>query len=692
MYRKSAYNRKYRKRKAKAFRLCRRGETEREVKRMIRYIVKRSGDKVSFDARKIKSAIFKANTRIAAERMSDADLNELTEEVLTALEKLPGTPTAQEIQNVVEEKLLAADYAKTANAYINYRTEHEHLREMDDELVKIFENLTFRPSEEDDLKRENANINADTAMGTMLKYGSESAKAFYDKYVIPPEIAKAHASGDIHIHDKDFYALTETCCQIDLLKLFQDGFSTGHGYLREPNDIRSYAALACIAIQANQNEMHGGQSVPNFDYAMAEGVKKTYRKQYFRALAQYIEVRFDMSASDAAALTAAIKEALGTDVTMHTAEAYAEKLRAFLPRHQAENGFQIITGDAARAAAEYAAKTAYKETDAATYQAMEALVHNLNTMNSRAGAQVPFSSLNYGTDTSPEGRMAVHNLLRATEAGLGDGETPIFPVQIFKVKEGVNYNEGDPNYDLFRHALRCSAKRLFPNFSFLDAPFNLQYYKPGDYNTEVAYMGCRTRVMGNVFDNTKEVTCGRGNLSFTSINLPRIGIEAKGTEKRSISCSMKNRARGRTFLHRFKNPVQQKVYNYPFLMGQGVWIDSEKLDRNDSVAEVLKHGTWCRLHRSCRDLKALTGKHHGESEESWKLGLRSSPICGRKWTKKPWRPAPTSLCIATPAEGFPARFAGAHRPKEIRQNSPALRTESIIQTRFTCRCITHQRL
>ena len=206
MYRKSAYNRKYRKRKAKALRLCRRGETEREVKRMIRYIVKRSGDKVSFDARKIKSAIFKANTRIAAERMSDADLNELTEDVLTALEKLPGTPTAQKIQNVVEEKLLAADYAKTANAYINYRTEHEHLREMDDELVKIFENLTFRPSEEDDLKRENANINADTAMGTMLKYGSESAKAFYDKYVIPPEIAEAHANGDIHIHDKDFYA------------------------------------------------------------------------------------------------------------------------------------------------------------------------------------------------------------------------------------------------------------------------------------------------------------------------------------------------------------------------------------------------------------------------------------------------------------------------------------------------------
>ena len=632
---------------------------------MIRYIVKRSGDKVSFDARKIKSAIFKANTRIAAERMSDADLNELTEEVLTALEKLPGTPTAQEIQNVVEEKLLAADYAKTANAYINYRTEHEHLREMDDELVKIFENLTFRPSEEDDLKRENANINADTAMGTMLKYGSESAKAFYDKYVIPPEIAKAHASGDIHIHDKDFYALTETCCQIDLLKLFQDGFSTGHGYLREPNDIRSYAALACIAIQANQNEMHGGQSVPNFDYAMAEGVKKTYRKQYFRALAQYIEVRFDMSASDAAALTAAIKEALGTDVTMHTAEAYAEKLRAFLPRHQAENGFQIITGDAARAAAEYAAKTAYKETDAATYQAMEALVHNLNTMNSRAGAQVPFSSLNYGTDTSPEGRMAVHNLLRATEAGLGDGETPIFPVQIFKVKEGVNYNEGDPNYDLFRHALRCSAKRLFPNFSFQDAPFNLQYYKEGHPETEIAYMGCRTRVMGNHFDPSRETTCGRGNLSFTSINLPRLGIEAKGDiDKFFASLDERMDLVVDQLMHRYKIQAQKKVRNYPFLMGQGIWLDSEKLNIDDEVGEVLKHGSLTiGFIGLAETLKALIGVHHGESEEARQLGLKIVSHMRERMDQETQKTGFNYTLIATPAEGLSGRFVRMDKEK-----------------------------
>ena len=246
---------------------------------MVQYIVKRNGEKVSFDAKKIRNAIFKANIRIAAERMSDADLDSLTAQVIAEFDGGRDVPTVEQIQDVVEEKLIAADYAKTAKAYILYRAEHQRLREMDDELVKIYQDLTFKPAEDADLKRENANINADTAMGTMLKYGSEGAKSFYDKYVIPPEIAKAHADGDIHIHDKDFYTLTETCCQIDLIKLFDGGFSTGHGYLREPKDIRSYAALACIAIQANQNEMHGGQSVPNFDYAMArrpEDVPQAY--------------------------------------------------------------------------------------------------------------------------------------------------------------------------------------------------------------------------------------------------------------------------------------------------------------------------------------------------------------------------------------------------------------------------------
>ena len=632
---------------------------------MLKTVVKRSGEKVPFDASKIRGAIFKANVRIATEKFSEAELDRLTDEVVEAAGKLRTTPTVEQIQDIVEEKLIESDYAKTAKAYILYRAEHQKLREMDDELVKIYSALTFVSAEDVDLKRENANINADTAMGTMLKYGSEGAKSFYDKYVIPPHIARAHADGDIHIHDKDFYTLTETCCQIDLLKLFHGGFSTGHGYLREPKDIRSYAALACIAIQANQNEMHGGQSVPNFDYSMAEGVDKTYRKEYFKALIEFLQIRKGRSYEDAEALISAAKEELGDDVTMGSACAYSERFAEYLPRHQRENGFEEITEEEAMDAGSYAEKTAWRETDKAAYQAMEALVHNLNTMNSRAGAQVPFSSLNYGTDTSEQGRMVVRNLLLATEAGLGDGETPIFPVQIFKVKEGVNYNEEDPNYDLFKLAMRVSAKRLFPNFSFIDAPYNLQYYKPGDYDTEVAYMGCRTRVMGNVHDPKREVTCGRGNLSFTSINLPRIGIEAEGDVKKFYRI-LDDRIEVvvEQLLHRFKIQCSKKAYNYPFLMGQGVWIDSEKLDRNDSVAELLKHGTLSvGFIGLAETLKALTGKHHGESQESYNLGLEIITYMRKRMDELSQQTGLNFTLLATPAEGLSGRFVRIDQKK-----------------------------
>lgn len=632
---------------------------------MLKSIVKRSGEKVSFDASKIKGAIFKANVRNATEKFSDAELERLTNNVVEKLEKQKKTPTVEQIQDLVEEELIASDYPKTAKAYILYRAEHQKLREMDDELVKIYSALTFVPGEDVDMKRENANINADTAMGTMLKYGSEGAKSFYDKYVIPPEIAKADLDGDIHIHDKDFYTLTETCCQIDLIKLFHNGFSTGHGYLREPNDIRSYAALACIAIQANQNEMHGGQSVPIFDYAMAQGVDKTYSKEYFKAMTSFLQVHNGLSYEDAAALIGAAKEELGSWVPMDKAAEYGERFVEFLPRHQQENGFEQVTWEEASDAAAYAKETAWRETDRATWQAMEALVHNLNTMNSRAGAQVPFSSLNYGTDTSEQGRMVIRNLLLATEAGLGDGETPIFPVQIFKVKEGVNYNEGDPNYDLFKLAMRVSAKRLFPNFSFIDAPFNLQYYKPGDYDTEIAYMGCRTRVMGNVHDRKHETTCGRGNLSFTSVNLPRIGIEAKGDIKKFYSIlDERIDLCVEQLLHRFKIQCSKKAYNYPFLMGQGVWIDSDKLGRDDSVAELLKHGTLSvGFIGLAETLKALTGKHHGESEESYKLGLEIITYMRKRMDDKSKETGLNFTLLATPAEGLSGTFIRKDKKK-----------------------------
>ena len=300
---------------------------------------------------------------------------------------------------------------------------------------------------------------------------------------------------------------------------------------------------------------------------------------------------------------------------------------------------------------------AYDETNEDTLQAMEALIHNLNTMHSRAGAQVPFSSLNYGTDTSHEGRMVVDQLLEATIRGLGHGETPIFPIQIFKVKEGLNFNPGDPNYDLYKKAIRCSGLRLFPNFSFIDAPMNLPYYKEGDYNTEIAYMGCRTRVMSNVVKD-KEVTCGRGNLSFTSINLPRLAIEAKGNiDTFFASLDRMLELVKDQLLERFEIQCHKHVYNFPFLMGQGVWLDSDKLHRDDEVGPVLKHGTLTiGFIGLAETLKALIGKHHGESEEAQELGLRIVKHMREATDRYTEQYQLNFSLIATPAEGLSGRF------------------------------------
>ena len=628
---------------------------------MITKIKKRTGDIVQFNAQKIADAIRKANLESIDETFSGEQLKELTHKVVQSLtEKIPGV---EQIQDTVEKVLIAGNFASTAKAYILYRAEHTKLRQARANLMDIYNELTFAKAKDADIKRENANIDADTAMGTMLKYGSEGSKYFITSQILPKDIAVAHMNGDIHIHDMDFYMLTETCCQIDLLKLFHNGFSTGHGYLREPNDIRSYAALACIAIQANQNEMHGGQAVPMFDYCMAPGVAKTYRKQYYKALGYYFDSMLGMNIEDGKLLCKEIEKSIPVKVSMSSIDEFGEQLVQFLPRHQREHGFQEIDEVTAQQAHKFSAKVAWQETDGATYQAMEAFIHNLNTMNSRAGAQVPFSSINYGTDTSPEGRMVMRNLLLATDAGLGDGETPIFPVQIFKVKEGVNYEKGDPNYDLFRLAMKTSAKRLFPNFSFLDAPFNKQYYKPNDYNTEVAYMGCRTRVMGNVYDPTREVTCGRGNLSFTSINLPRLAIEAKGDiDKFYKSLDEMIDLVIRQLLHRFKIQCAKIGKNYPFLMGQDIWLDSDKVGEYDSIGEVLKHGTLTvGFIGLAETLKALIGKHHGESAEAQKLGLAIIGHMRKRMDDEAQKTKLNFSLIATPAEGLSGRFVKIDR-------------------------------
>lgn len=626
---------------------------------MIAQIIKRDGRQSAFELDKITNAIFQAAQASGGHDYQMAET--LARQVEQNLEQaLSGEiPTVEQIQDEVERVLVETGHARTAKRYILYRNERTRVREMNTRLMKVYEDLTFKSSLENNVKRENANIDGDTAMGTMLKYGSEGAKQFYEMFILDPEHARAHREGDIHIHDLDFLTLTTTCCQIDLLKLFQGGFSTGHGFLREPNDIRSYSALACIALQSNQNDQHGGQSIPNFDYSMAPGVKKTFRRAFTDNLTKAIEIYLEQE--DGELLSKSIvknaERETGEIAVFADGNGFDEAVERLLCDHTDERTAAKIM--------RFTRKYAVKETRRNTYQAMEALVHNLNTMHSRAGAQVPFTSLNYGTDTSPEGRLVMECLMKATEAGLGNGETSIFPIHIFKVKEGVNYNPGEPNYDLFKLAMRVSAKRMFPNFSFLDAPFNAQYYKPGHPETEATYMGCRTRVVGNVFDPTREIVNGRGNLSFTSINLPRIAILSKGDIDwffedldRKIDLVIDQ------LLARLRIQSQKKVRNYPFLMGQGVWIDSEKLGPDDSVGEVLKHGSLtCGFIGLAETLKALIGVHHGESDEAQELGLKIVSHMRERMDQAAQQYHLNFTLIATPAEGLSGRFVRMDRAR-----------------------------
>lgn len=620
---------------------------------MITKIKKRDGREVPFNIEKIANAIFKAASVTGGKDYNTA--LSLAEKVVEYIEwkQDKQIPTVEEIQDAVEKVLIETGHARTSKEFILYRSERTRVREMNTRLMKIFEDLTFQDSKDNDLKRENANIDGDTAMGTMLKYGSEGAKQFYEMYVLNPAHSKAHKEGDIHIHDLDFLTLTTTCCQIDIESLFKNGFSTGHGFLREPNDITSYSALACIAIQSNQNDQHGGQSIPNFEYGMAPGVAKTYTKLYLQNLSKALNLLADIEDAEVKvkAISKEIHEANGLLPTLGNKNKYQ--------KYEAELLMKFVKDEKILAKAQgFAVEKAEAETNRNTYQAMEAFIHNLNTMHSRAGAQVPFSSINYGLDTSPEGRLVIKNILLATEAGLGNGETPIFPIHIFKIKEGINYNPGEPNYDLFKLACRVSAKRLFPNFAFIDAPYNLKYYKPGHPETEIAYMGCRTRVIGNINDPDREVTFGRGNLSFTTINLPRIALKSnKDINVFFEELDKRIELVTAQLLERFEIQASKRVKNYPFLMGQGVWMDSDKLDWEDDVREVLKHGTLSIGFIGLGEcLKALTGKHHGESPESQNLGLEIIGLIRKRMDEATQKYKLNFTLIGTPAEGTAGRF------------------------------------
>lgn len=633
-------------------------------------VVKRNGKKVEFDGTKIALAIKKGFDSVkpkvdeeeeGTEKVytyTEKDIQKVYHSVMKRIQKEYKDKERikiEEIQDMIEEELKKKGYDDVYTSFSEYRERRNQSRQLffdekkTHKFLKAIEGLGLKSAGEEDIKRENANIDGDSAMGTMLQYGSTISKEFAKSYLMKKKFADAHDNGDIHIHDMDFLAMgTTTCMQIELDKLFKNGFSTGHGHLREPNDIMSYSALAAIAIQSDQNDQHGGQSIPAFDYYMAPGVLKTFKKQFKQQLYDLLDY------SDL--LPFISMERIAREVDKLTSIEF--DITTFSPIYKESEQIKRLF--------EKSYETALKKTERITYQAMEAFIHNLNTMHSRAGAQVPFSSVNFGTDTSSEGRMVIKNFLLATDAGLGKGETPIFPVSIFKVKEGINYNPEDKNYDLFKLACKVSAKRLFPNFSFIDAPFNLEYYKEGDYRTEVGYMGCRTRVMSDVTDLNNQTTGGRGNLSFTSINLPRIAI------KHGICLKERDKADMEGFyqelseemelvkdqlLERFEVQCSKHNYNFPFLLGQGVWTDGEKLKPTDRLRKILKHGSLTfGFIGLAESLVALIGKHQGESEEAQKLGLEIISFMRNKADEYAKEYRLNFTLIATPAEGLSGRF------------------------------------
>mgnify|MGYP004500537499 FL=1 len=632
-------------------------------------VVKRDGKKVDFDGSKIALAIKKGFDSVEVDeelseskekKYTEKDIQKVYQAVVGRIEKEYKDSEKikiETIQDMIEDVLQKKGYEDVYDSFSEYRERRANSRKLffdekkTHKFLKSIEGLGLKSAKEEDAKRENANVDGDTAMGTMLQYGSTISKEFAKSYLMKHKFAEAHDNGTIHIHDMDFLPMgTTTCMQIELDRLFKNGFSTGHGHLRSPNDIMSYSALAAIAIQSDQNDQHGGQSIPAFDYYMAPGVLKTFKKQLKQQIYDLLDYSDLLSFVNIDKIVKDVDKINSIDLDIEMFKNYYKESKAIerLFRKSYEKALQ--------------------KTDRITYQAMEAFIHNLNTMHSRAGAQVPFSSINFGTDTSTEGRMVIKNFLLATEQGLGKGETPIFPVSIFKVKEGVNYNKEDKNYDLFKLAIKVSAKRLFPNFSFLDAPHNLPFYKEGDFRTEVGYMGCRTRVMSDVTDPDNETTGGRGNLSFTSINLPRIGIKhgicLKEREKADMEAFYQELSDVMDLvkdqlLERFEIQCNKRCYNFPFLLEQGVWTDGDKLKPTDRLRKILKHGSLTiGFIGLAETLKALIGSHHGESEEAQELGLEIINFMRNKTDEYSRKYNLNFTLIATPAEGLSGRFVG----------------------------------
>lgn len=647
----------------------------------MRFVKKRDGRRVKFSTENVELAIrsaFEATFPDLDEEQKSAlgpvisKLADAVHERVTELEQAGAIPV-EKIQDVTEEVLMRNGHTDVARTYIQYRHIRTIARESKSDLMRVMGDILFASSETVNLKRENGNIDGDVSMAKMLRAGSETSKEYCLSILLPSEAAEAHREGDIHIHDLDFYGIgTLTCCQIPLDKLFEKTFSTGLGSIRRPSSIRAAAALTAVIIQGNQNEQHGGQSIPMLDYYLAPFVALSFANN----IAQVMQIRFGLCSDVVDHVRSICRDFANEhrtgvfvdadDSDLSVWKTVCSELTEYLDNDAVEKDWGLIL------------HLAHELTVTETYQAMEALVHNLNSLHSRAGSQVPFSSVNLGTDISPEGRCVIEQFLLATEAGLGGGELPFFPVSVFKVKDGVNYNPGDPNYDLFKLAMRVSSKRMFPNYVFLDAPFNLQYYREGVPESEVVAMGCRTRVIANAFESDTEgqTPVGRGNLSFTSVNLPRLALRAEGDlEKFFILLDEKLMLVKRQMLHRLELQGSCRVYNFPFLMGQHIWRGSEKLTQSDDyLEEVICQGSLSiGFIGLAETLVALIGKHHGESAEAQELGLRIvSHMRGvlDSWVREDYR-LPLSgktvhlnwSLLATPAEGLAGRFVRMDRAR-----------------------------
>ena len=627
-------------------------------------VIKRDGRQVDFDENKIIAAIAKATLEAKSSDWSPEQCDQFAAEVtfelvpeLTKGKNSDDKITIEEIQDRVVQKLSDYDHA-VATAYDVYRRQRTRIRNMKSTTNQVIAELVSTKDIDD--KRENANIDAQSTMGSMLKIGSTVAKEFNLTNLIKPKHAEMHRNGVIHIHDLDFYALCPNCLFIPLTKLLDNGFSTGHGYLRTPTTIGAAATLTCIAIQSSQNDFFGGQAIPSFDFSLAPYVAKSF----VRNLVQYISI-----------VAPELTDETMKDRFIKPADTYIKEHRGIMKSEQTailvEKLKQICKDNELDGEAIDWAKAiswATKKTDKDTYQAMEATVHNLCTLNSRCGSQVPFSSINFGLDISPEGRMVIKNILLATDAGLGHGETAIFPISIFKIKNGIT-DKGSPNYDLFKLSCKVSAKRLFPNWVSLNPEFNAKYFKPDDPDTHVATMGCRTRVIGNVFDPSHEITTGRGNLFFTTLNLPYAALALKeelGDQKLADDVLLDTYIQKLDKIideildfskDRFNVIAKRMAKNYPFSMGQHEYVGSESLLPDTPIREVLKQGTLSIGYIGLAEtLVCLFGKHHGESKHSQKMGLKIISHLKDRMDQAAKKENMNYSVIATPAEGCSGRL------------------------------------